>query len=134
MNIPCTAILSASSCLPSPNALESSALVPTPTPPATPIIRFCIGNAIETAVSASSLILATNILSTILYSACTSIDIIIGRAILISSLLTGIVPILFSFIVLLIKFFSLILLVKIFVFFHIIFGFILLINSIAKPL
>ena len=35
-------------------------------------------------------------LSTTLYSACTSIEIIIGRAMLIKSFLTGIVPILFS--------------------------------------
>ena len=61
------------------------------------IIRFCIGNAIDTAVSAASLICATNTLSTILYKACTSIDITIGSDIVIRSLLTGITPILFSF-------------------------------------
>jgi len=60
------------------------------------IIRFCAGNARETAVKAFSLICATNILSTMLYNACTSIEIIMGNAMEINSLLTGITPILFS--------------------------------------
>ena len=54
------------------------------------------GKAIDTAVSASSQIRETKILSTMLYSACTSMEIIIGTAIDSSSLFSGIVPILFS--------------------------------------
>ena len=50
----------------SPSARESIAFIPTPVPTATEIIRFCIGNAIETAVNASSESLDTNILSTML--------------------------------------------------------------------
>ena len=70
--------------------------MPTPVPEETAIIRFCIGNASETAVNASSQIRDTKILSTILYIACTSMETIIGSAIVTSSLLTGMTPILFS--------------------------------------
>ena len=80
----------------SPSARLISAFMPTPKPTANEISRFCIGNASETAVSAFSLILDTNTLSTTLYSAWTSIEIIIGTAMDSSSLLTGITPILFS--------------------------------------
>ena len=55
-----------------------------------------MGNARDTALKEYSLILDTKILSTMLYSACTSMDIIIGSDMDISSLLTGIIPILFS--------------------------------------
>ena len=43
-----------------------SELTPTPVPTPTEIIRFCTGNARDTAFSASSLSLATNTLSTTL--------------------------------------------------------------------
>ena len=56
----------------------------------------CSGKASETAVSAFSEILATKILSTILYMACTNMEIIMGRDMLISSFFTGMTPILFS--------------------------------------
>ena len=79
-----------------PSALDSSAFIPTPVPVATAIIRFWIGKASDTAVSASSLMRATNIESTMLYSAWISIEIIMGSDMLISSLPTGITPILFS--------------------------------------
>jgi hypothetical protein len=72
--------------------------MPTQVPAAAAIIRLCIGKASDTAVRAFSLIFATKILSTTLYSACTSIEITIGRDIVINSRLTGIVPILFSFV------------------------------------
>ena len=42
---------------------------------------FCHGKAIDTAVSASSQMRETKMLSTMLYSACTSMEIIIGTAI-----------------------------------------------------
>ena len=80
----------------SPRLRDSSALMPTPVPAATAIISVWMGKARETAVSASSLSCATNMLSTILYKACTSIESIIGRDMVISSLGTGMTPILFS--------------------------------------
>jgi hypothetical protein len=76
--------------------LGSEALRPTPVPtPIAPMID-CIGKASDTAVNEFSEILATNMESTILYKACMKNDIIIGIAIVISSLPTGIVPSLFS--------------------------------------
>ena len=80
----------------SPKFLDSNALIPTPVPDATEIIKVWIGNASDTAVRASSHSLATNMLSTMLYRACTSMEIIIGRDIEISSLGIGMMPILFS--------------------------------------
>ena len=65
-----------------------------------PIMMFCTGKARETALSASlfrSEMRETNMLSTTLYSACTSIDRAIGSAMPSSSRPTGITPILFSF-------------------------------------
>ena len=50
----------------SPRLLERVALMPTPVPVATAIIRFCAGKARDTAVRAFSLIWATNMLSTML--------------------------------------------------------------------
>ncbi len=50
----------------------------------------------ETAVRAAWLIMDTKTLSTMLYSAWTSMEMIIGRDMDISSLLMGITPILFS--------------------------------------
>ena len=79
-----------------PSARESTALRPTPRPAATAIIRFCTGKAMLSAASAFSLMRATNIESTTLYSACTSMESIIGRLMLASSLPTGMTPILFS--------------------------------------
>ena len=93
---PLLAIKLARSWFLSPKERETSALIPTPVPVPMAIIRFCAGNARETAVKAFSLICATNILSTMLYNACTSIEIIMGNAMEINSLLTGITPILFS--------------------------------------
>ena len=55
------------------------AFIPTEVPTATAIIIICMGNASDTAVSASSPIFATKILSTTLYNACISIDAIIGN-------------------------------------------------------
>jgi len=49
-----------------PKYLAISAVIPTPTPVPAEIIRFCAGKDIETAVSASSFILDTKRLSTIL--------------------------------------------------------------------
>jgi len=62
----------------------------------TAIITFCSENARETAVSALSLTWDTNTESTTLYSACTSIEIIIGTLSLISRGLMGMVPMMFS--------------------------------------
>ena len=55
-----------------------------------------MGNAMDTAVRAAWFIMDTNTLSTMLYRACTSMEIIMGRDMDISSLLMGITPILFS--------------------------------------
>ena len=93
------AMIFARSCFCSPNVLDSIELTPTPVPTATAIIRFCRGKARLTAVNAFSLIWATNIESTTLYKACTSIDIIIGMDMVTNSRWMGMVPILFSFIV-----------------------------------
>ena len=68
--------------------LEEADLGPVPTP--TLIIRFCMGKARVTAVRASSLSWATKMLSTTLYRACTSMEIIIGTAMEIRSRLMGI--------------------------------------------
>ena len=65
-------------------------------PVAKPIIRFCAGKARFTALKASRLIRLTNMLSTMLYSACTSIEMMMGSDIVTTSLPTGITPILFS--------------------------------------
>ena len=65
-NTPFAATASASACFFSPSRRESSALTPTPAPVATAIIKSCTGNASDTAVSASSLMRATNALSTML--------------------------------------------------------------------
>ena len=70
--------------------------MPTPVPVPTAISSVWSGKASETAVSAFSDNLATKILSTMLYKACTSIEIIIGRDILNNSFPMGMVPILFS--------------------------------------
>ena len=80
----------------SPRERDSRALTPTQVPADTAISRFWMGNAMDTAVRAAWLIMDTNTLSTILYRACTSIEIIMGRDMDISSLLMGMTPILFS--------------------------------------
>lgn len=80
----------------SPRDLESSAFIPTPVPAPTAIRSVCSGKAMETAVRAFSESMATKTLSTILYNACTSMEIIIGRDMFSTSLPTGMVPILFS--------------------------------------
>ena len=80
----------------SPRERESRALTPTQVPEETAIIRLWIGKARDTALRAYSLTLDTKMLSTILYSACNSMDIIIGRDMDRSSLFTDMTPILFS--------------------------------------
>ena len=70
--------------------------IPTVVPAHTAIIRFCNGKARDTAVRAFSLSRETKTLSTMLYSAWTSMEIIMGMAIPASSRPTGWVPILFS--------------------------------------
>ena len=71
-------------------------MTPTPVPEATAIIRFWIGKASDTAVSAFSLMRDTKMLSTTLYNACTSIERIIGSDIVKRSFGIGMTPILFS--------------------------------------
>ncbi|CRH94145.1 Uncharacterised protein [Chlamydia trachomatis] len=73
----------------SPKLLDNSEFEPTAAPIAKLIIKFCIGNAIETAVNAFSSIIDTNFESTILYKACISIEIIIGIDIFKTSSGTG---------------------------------------------
>ena len=75
-------------------------------PTDTAIIRFCTGKARLTLVSAFSLTIETNTLSTTLYSACTSMLSMMGNAMLGSSLLMGCVPMIFS---LLLPFFTILL-------------------------
>ena len=79
-----------------PNALAAQAFKPIPKPQDTAIIKFCSGKAMDTAVKASSLTLATYILSTILYKACISIEIIGGTDMEIKRGMTFFVPIAFS--------------------------------------
>ena len=95
-NIPCLATSFALSNFFSPRALDINALKPTPSPEKTPIIRFCIGNAVDTAVRPSMLNLDTNTLSTTLYIAWNNMDIIIGNDMDIRSFPSDITPILFS--------------------------------------
>ena len=82
----------------SPRDLDSMALIPTPVPEPTATIIVWSGNARVTAVSACSLICETNMLSTMLYRACTSMESIMGSDMVMISLFTGMTPILFSFI------------------------------------
>ena len=70
--------------------------MPTVVPAQTAIIRFCRGKARETAVKAFSLSRETKMLSTTLYRAWTSMEIIMGTAMPASSRPTGWTPILFS--------------------------------------
>ena len=70
--------------------------MPTPVPPPTAIIRFWRGKARDTAFRASWLMRATKMLSTTLYRAWTSMEIIMGTAMPASSGPMGITPILFS--------------------------------------
>ena len=82
-------------CFPSPrpNARDTRALTPTPVPVPRPIIIFCAGNARESAERQSSETRATKILSTTLYRACTSMESIMGTAILSRSFPSFISPI-----------------------------------------
>ena len=80
-----------------PRVLDKKALIPTAVPTATAIIRDWMGKARDTARSACSSIRDTKMLSTILYRACTSMEIIMGRDMVIRSLSMDITPILFSF-------------------------------------
>jgi len=95
-NRPFTATRSARCRSPAPNARPSSALTPTAVPAASEIIRFWAGKASDTAVSDASLTQLTNTLSTMLYSACTSMEAIMGRDMFQMSLETGMTPSLFS--------------------------------------
>ena len=94
---PFAAVLFAFSKFFSPSDLDKSAFTPTPVPVAVPIMRFCAGNAYDKAANASWLYRATNTLSTTLYSACTSMERIIGTDIDKISRPMGMTPILFSF-------------------------------------
>ena len=80
-----------------PRYLDIRALMPTAVPTPKAIIIDWIGKQSEVAVSASSLICATKMLSTMLYSASTNIDTISGTDNLIISDGIGAVPSLFSF-------------------------------------
>ena len=84
------------SCRFSPKDRDKRALMPTAVPAPTAIIRFWRGKAKLTALRAFSLMRETNTLSTTLYSAWTSMEIIMGMAMPASSLPTGRTPILFS--------------------------------------
>ncbi|CAK7021290.1 MAG: hypothetical protein DELT_03306 [Desulfovibrio sp.] len=81
----------------SPRRRETREFMPTPVPTATAIMSICTGNASDTAAKAFSLYWPTNTLSTTLYSACTSMEIMMGSAIVTNNFLTGRTPILFSF-------------------------------------
>ena len=105
-NTPFVAALLASSNRFSPNLLDNSELMPTPVPTDTATISICTGNASDTAASALSPTCATNMLSTTLYRACTNMEIIIGKDTLINNFPTGITPILFSFLVSIVRFSS----------------------------
>ena len=94
--MPVLAARSAFSCSLAPRDRESRAFMPTAVPAHTAIIRFCRGKARETAVRAFSLSRETKMLSTMLYRACTSMEIIMGMAMPASSRPTGCTPILFS--------------------------------------
>ena len=76
--------------------MDSSALTPTPVPTPTAIMTFCREKASETAVRALSLTWDTKMESTTLYSACTSIETIIGTLSLMSRGLMDMVPMMFS--------------------------------------
>ena len=78
---------------PWPSVLARSALAPTPVPIPNATISICTGNTSVSAFSAGSLpafILPTKALSTMLYTACSAMDRIIGNPIRIMSLFTGI--------------------------------------------
>ena len=94
-NTPFVAMWLARSRSPAPSARPISAFTPTAVPVARPIIRFCAGNASETAVSACSQMRETKTLSTMLYSACTSIETMMGRDMFQMSFEMGMVPSLF---------------------------------------
>ena len=64
---------------------EISALMPTLKPIAIALMRFCTGYTSESAVMASSLMRATKRLSTMLYSALTSMEMTMGSAIEVSN-------------------------------------------------
>ena len=76
-----------------PSARETSVLTPTPVPVPRPIMMFCAGKASDSADRQSSDTIATYTLSTTLYSACTSIESIIGTASVSRSFPSGISPI-----------------------------------------
>ena len=95
-NTPCVATASARACCPAPSARLRSTFSPTPMPVAMEIMNSCTGKHSETAFRASSLMRATNMLSTMLYSALMSMEAMTGRDMVSSSRPSGRAPILFS--------------------------------------
>ena len=85
--MPFVAVLSACSLFPCPSLLETSEQVPTAVPTEMPVTSIWNGKASASAASAfsPSASIETNTLSTILYNASTSIDIIMGSDIFIIS-------------------------------------------------
>ena len=86
---PWEAARSASSRWPAPRCREITALMPTPKPMPTALIKFWMGKTRERAVMASSLICATKKLSTMLYREFTSMERAMGSPIESSSGSTG---------------------------------------------
>ena len=77
---PCRAAQSASSCMRAPRRRAMSELTPTAVPTAMAMTSCWSGNTSETAVRASCEYLATKMLSTMLYSALISMEIMAGSA------------------------------------------------------
>ena len=98
MEMPFPATFVALSSSLSPSFLERKDAMPTPVPTPKAIRRFCRGNARDTAVSAVSERRATNIESTMLYRAWTSILIIKGSDILKRRGAMPSLPMMFSFV------------------------------------
>ena len=92
-NRPFPATFAAFSQFPCPSVRASSAFTPTPVPMASATMSICTGKASVIALSAASppsRIFPTNALSTMLYTACSAMDRIIGSPIRIISRFTGI--------------------------------------------
>ena len=87
--MPWVAAISAFLRSPAPRYRATMALMPIPKPMAMALVKFWMGNTSERAVMASSLICATNRLSTMLYRELTSMEITLGSAMDNSSGSTG---------------------------------------------
>lgn len=99
-NTPFPAVLQAFSTSFCPILFAKRAFTPIPVPIPIATISIWTGNANVSAFNACSpvpLIFATKALSTILYTACSIIEIIMGIPIFTSSLFTGMIAILFPF-------------------------------------